>query len=130
MLESQDKVMTAQQAISLFVHDGDQLAVGNYTVSICLALVSEVVRQRKKGLTVYTQSGSIDLETLVGGGCVDRLVTTYVLRAGGKAGGSAVERALSEKSLQIEDYTNFQYNARMVAGMHGFTFQPVFEGAL
>jgi len=130
MLESQNKVMTAKQAVSLLVNDGDQLVVGNYTVSMCTALVYEVVRQGKKKLTVYTQSGSIDLEVLVGGGCVDRLVTTYVLRAGGKAGGSAVERALGEGSLQIEDYTNFQYNARMVAGMHGFTFQPVFEGAL
>jgi glutaconate CoA-transferase subunit A len=38
---------------------------------------------------------------------VDRLVTTYVLRSGGKAGGSAVERALQAGTLEMEDYTNF-----------------------
>ncbi len=130
MQESRDKVISAGEAVSRFVHDGDQLVVGNYTVSMCTALVYEVVRQAKKNLTVYTQSGSLDIEILVAGGCVDRLVTTYVLRAGGKAGGSAVERALQAKSLQIEDYTNYQYNARMVAGMHGFTFMQVFEGAM
>ncbi len=130
MQESQSKLMSAREAVSRFVRDGDQLVVGNYTVSMCTALVYEVVRQAKKNLTVYTQSGSLDIEILVAGGCVDRLVTTYVLRAGGKTGGSAVERALQAKSLQIEDYTNYQYNARMVAGMHGFTFMQVFEGAM
>ncbi len=130
MGEGNQKVMSANEAIGRFVHDGDHLVVGNYTVSMCTALVYEVVRQRKKNLTVYTQSGSLDIEILVGGGCVDRLVTAYVLRAGGKAGGSAVERAIQKGSLGIEDYTNFQYNARMLAGMHGFTFMQVFEGAM
>ena len=64
------------------------------------------------------------MSSLVGGGCVDRLVTTYVLRAGGKKGGSAVERALNAGTLEMEDYTNFQYNARLVAGMHGFSYHP------
>jgi hypothetical protein len=31
-----------------------------------------------------------------------------------------VERALNARTLQLEDYSNYQYNARMVAVMHGF----------
>ncbi|MCD6281955.1 MAG: CoA transferase subunit A, partial [Deltaproteobacteria bacterium] len=125
-----NKVMDAREAISRFVHDGDHLIIGNYTVGSCMELVFEVIRQQKKGLTVYSQSGVIDVDLLVAGGCVDRLVTTYVFRAGGKNGGSAVERALQEGTLQIEDYTNFDYNARLVAGMHGFTFMQVLEGVM
>ena len=49
---------------------------------------------------------------------------------GGKEGGSAVERALKAGTLQMEDYTNFQYNARLVAGMHGFSFMQVLEGVM
>ena len=41
-----------------------------------------------------------------------------------------MERALQEGSIQIEDYTNFQYNARLVAGMHGFSYMQVLEGAM
>ena len=111
-----NKVMSAKEAISKFVKDGDHLCIGNYTVAACTELVYEVVRQAKKGLTVYSQSGIIDVEVLVGGGCVDKIVSTYVFRAGGKLGGSAVERALQAETLQIEDYTNFQYNARLVVG--------------
>ncbi len=122
--------MTAKEAIEKFVCDGEELVIGNYTVGSCAELVYEIVRQRKKGFTLYSQSGIFDVEVLVAGGCVDRLVTTYVMRSGGKKGGSAVERALNAGTLQIEDYTNFEYNARLVAGMHGFSFMQVLEGVI
>jgi glutaconate CoA-transferase subunit A len=99
-------------------------------VGTCAELVFEVIRQQKKGLTLYSQSGVFDVEVLVAGGCVDRLISTYVYRAGGKEGGSAVERALKAGTLLMEDYTNFQYNARLVAGMHGFSFMQALEGAM
>lgn len=130
MSDSANKVMTAQQAVSRIVHDNEHLVIGNYTVGTCAELVFEVIRQQKKGLTLYSQSGVFDVEVLVAGGCVDRLVSTYVYRAGGKEGGSAVERALKAGTLRMEDYTNFQYNARMMAGMHGFSFMQVLEGAM
>jgi len=128
MSESNNKRMSAQEAIDRFVPDGCSLAIGNYTVGSCMELIFELVRQGKKGLTVYSQSGVIDVEVLVAGGCVEKLVSTYVYRGGGRAGGSAVERALQNHTLEMEDYTNFEYNARLVAGMHGFTFIQVLEG--
>ena len=130
MNSSENKVMSAKEAIERYVQDGDHLIIGNYTVGTCAELVSEVARQQISGLTLYSQSGIMDVEMLVAAGCVDRLVTTYVMRAGGKAGGSSVERALKAKTLEIEDYTNYNYNARLVAGMHGFTFMQVFEGVM
>jgi len=124
------KVMTAREAISRFVRDGDEVVIGNYTVGTCMELVSEVIRQGRQDLTIYSQSGVLDVDVLVGAGCVKRLVTTYVLRSGGRKGGSAVERALQAGTLEMEDYTNFQYNARLEAGRHGFTFIQVLEGAM
>ena len=130
MAAENSKVMGVRDAISKFVHDGDELVIGNYTVGSCAELVYEVVRQERRGLTLYSQSGIFDVEVLVGAGCADKLVSTYVLRAGGKKGGSAVERAMNAGTIQVEDYTNFQYNARMMAGMHGFSYIQVLEGAM
>ena len=130
MGEANGKVMSAPEAVERFVHDGDELVIGNYTVGSCAELVYEITRQGKKGFTLYSQSGIFDVEVLVAGGCVDRLITTYVMRSGGKKGGSAVERALNAGTLEIEDYTNFDYNARLVAGMHGQSFIQVLEGVI
>ena len=66
MAEVTGKVMSAKEAISRFVHDGDQLVIGNYTVGSCAELVYEVIRQGRKGLTLYSQSGIFDVETLSG----------------------------------------------------------------
>jgi glutaconate CoA-transferase, subunit A len=125
-----NKVMSAREAVSRFIHDGDELIIGNYTVGTCVELIFEICRQNKKGFTLYSQSGILDVDVLVNAGCVDRLVTTYVMRSGGKKGGGAVERALKAGTLEMEDYTNFNYNARLVAGMHGLSFMQVLEGVM
>ena len=130
MNENVNKVMTAQEAITRFVQDGDELIIGNYTVGTCTELIFEICRQNKKGFTLYSQSGILDVDVLVNAGCVDRLVSTYVMRSGGKKGGGAVERALQAGTIEMEDYTNFNYNARLVAGMHGLTFMQVLEGVM
>ncbi len=127
MRTDKNKVMDARQAVSTFVHDNDHLAIGNYSVSSCIGLIFEVIRQEKKGLTLYNQAGALDVEVMIASGCVNRFVGTYV---NPNPGGSAFERALMDGSLEMEDYTNFQYNARMVAGMHGFTFLPVLNGPM
>ena len=62
MAEASGKVMSAQEAISKFVHDSDQLVIGNYTVGSCAALIYEVIRQGRKGLTLYSQSGIFDVD--------------------------------------------------------------------
>ncbi len=130
MKKQSGKVMTAKEAVARFVKEGDELIIGNYTICTCMELVFEVIRQEKKHLTVFSQSGILDVDLMVAAGIVDRLVTTYVLRSGGKSGGSAVERALQNGSVELEDYTNFNYHARLVAGQHGFSFSPVLEGVM
>jgi len=125
-----DKQRSAHEAVAEYVHDGDTLIIGNYTVSVAFGLVYEVVRQKKKRLTLCSQSGHLTDELLVAGGCVERLVTAFVMSAGNVGGIYPVARALKAGTLQIEDYTNFQYNARLVAGMHGYSYMPVLEGVL
>src|SRR5512136_1671529 len=83
--ENQNKVMTTQEAIRRFVNDGDQLVIGNYTVATCYNQIAEIVRQHKKGLTIYSQSGVFDVEMLIAGDCVSRVITTYCLRSGGRS---------------------------------------------
>jgi glutaconate CoA-transferase subunit A len=128
LTEPDNKVTSLKEAVSQNVKDGDHLILGNYTVSGCMALVSEVVRQRRKHLTAYSQSGVIDVEYLVAGDCIDNLVTTYVWV--GSGGTSSMARGIKSGAIQIEDYSNFQYNARLQAGMYGFSFMQVLEGAI
>ena len=126
----EDKVTTAKDAISRLVRDGDEVVIGNYTVGTCYDLVTEIVRQKKKGLTIYSQSGVFDVELLIAGDCVSRVVSTYCLRSGGRNGGSMLERYQRSGRIEVEDYTNFTYNARLTAGAQGYSFLPVLPGIM
>ena len=58
------------------------------------------------------------------------LVTTYVLRARRKERRFRGGEALNAGTLEMEDYTNFNYNARLVAGNAGFSYIQVLEGVM
>jgi len=124
-MSNETKVMTAKEAISRFVHDGDSLALGNYTEGIPYNLIFEIIRQRKRKLTYYSQSGSADAEFLVAGDCLERMCSAFIHKWGGRGAGSMVERYQRAGKLQVEDYTNFTYNARLAAGAYGYEFMPV-----
>src|SRR5271157_2344833 len=86
------KVMTTREAISRFVRDGDSVITGNYTESLPLSLIFEIIRQRKKGLTYYSQSGSLDADFLVAGDCLDKMISAFLSKFGGRDAGCMVER--------------------------------------
>ncbi|MFH2128732.1 MAG: CoA-transferase [bacterium] len=119
------KVMSTEEAVHRFVNDGDQLITGNYTEGLPCALIFEIIRQRKRGLTLYSQSGNIDAEFLIAGDCVERMFSTFVHKWGGRIGGSMVERYQRAGKIQVEDYTNFTYNAMLAAGAYGYSCMPV-----
>lgn len=119
------KVMTTKEAIGRFVHDGDSVITGNYTEGMPMSMIFELIRQRKKNLTYYSQSGSIDAEFLVAGDCVDRMCSAFIHKWAGRGFGSMVERYQRAGKLLVEDYTNFTYNARLAAGAFGYSFMPV-----
>ena len=119
------KVMTTKEAISRFVHDGDSLIMGNYTEAIPYNLIFEIMRQKKRRLTYYSQSGGPDAEFLVAGDCVEKMCAAFIHKWGGRGAGSMVERYQRAGKLQVEDYTNFTYPARLAAGAYGYDFMPV-----
>ncbi len=124
-MEKKSKVMTTREAVSRFVHDGDSVVCGNYTEALPLSLIFEIIRQGKRGLTYYSQSGSADAEFMVAGDCVRKMCSAFITKYGGRTHGSMVERYQRAGKIEVEDYTNFTYNARLAAGAFGYSFMPV-----
>ena len=119
------KIMTTREAVSRFVRDGDSVITGNYTEGLPYSLIFEIIRQGRKGLTYYSQSGSADAEFMVAGGGVEKMCSAFLHKWGGRIAGGMVERYQRAGILQVEDYTNFTYNARLAAGANGYSFMPV-----
>lgn len=124
-----DKLMTAEEAIERFVKDGDQIALGGFTVNRNpMTLVREIIRQRKEKLYIVVHSQGHALELLIGAGCVRRIEVAYGGVGRFAPTGIRFRKAVREKQVEIEDYSNYQMTLRFLAGAMGLPFIAVKSG--
>ena len=121
-----DKHMSAQEAVSKFIGEGSLLAMGGFGhVRVSMGIVYEIIRQRKRHLTMFGKTGVHDLDVLVGSGCVDTVEVAYSfgheLRGLSPASRRAVETGRCTVSGEISN-AGFQW--RFLAAMMGLPFIP------
>ena len=93
---AQNKLMTAKEAIDKFVTDGDIVYTG-YNL-IPHSLCHEIIRQKKKNLTVAGASVPEMDALLYITGCSNRAITGYI---GGAVGGTLVGELMEKGDLQF-----------------------------
>lgn len=121
------KVMTMKEAISKFVHDGDTAYLAGFTHLIPFAAGHEIIRQRRKDLTLCRATPDIIYDQMIAAGCARKLVFSY---AGNPGVGSlrCFRRALEKgqpRGLEIEEYTHFGLSGRLFAGATHMPFLPL-----
>ena len=61
------------------IHDGDRVAFGGFAVyNKAMALTHEIIRAGLRHLTIVGVANSIEVDMLVGAGCVDAVETSYM----------------------------------------------------
>lgn len=122
----EDKRMSVAEAVARFVRDGDFVAFGGFGhVRVPMAVLYEIVRQRKRDLAMAGKTAVHDVDLLVGAGCVTRVEVAYAfgheLRGLSPAGRRAVESGRCTVAAEI---SNAGYQTRFLAGMLGVPFVP------
>lgn len=114
------KLMSAQEAVSRFVADGDYLAYDcNYLQRGPSILIREIIRQGKRDLWLAGKFTYVDVGLLVGAGCASKVDCGFFFQ------GRGIDRALEEGRLQIFEYSNVVMTVRLQAGAMGLPFLPV-----
>ncbi|MDQ0475309.1 CoA transferase subunit A [Labrys wisconsinensis] len=118
------KRITLAEAAGL-VPDGTRLALGGFAVyQKPMAFVRELVRQRRRELTVVGSAHSCDVDMLAGAGCLARVETSYVgLEKHGLA--RNFRRAAEAGALEVVDYPELVSLDRFRADQEGLAFWPV-----
>jgi glutaconate CoA-transferase, subunit A len=115
---TRSKVTTLNEAIAAHVHDGDTVVIEGFTHLICFAAGHEIIRQRRKDLTICRLTPDLIYDQMIAAGVARKLVFSW---AGNPGAGSlhAFRRAVEGKGggpLEIEEYSHFGMVARMSAG--------------
>jgi len=121
------KVTTMREAVAELVRDGDTVAIEGFTHLICFAAGHEIIRQRKRDLTLCRLTPDVIYDQMVGAGVARKLVFSWL---GNPGVGSLhavrrrVERADPEP-LEIEEYSHFGMVCRYLAGAANLPFFPL-----
>lgn len=120
-----DKVMNLSEAIKLYVSDGSHISIGGFTINRNpMAAVYEIIRQDRKDLHLYAHSNGQGVDELIGAGCVSRLEIAY--GGSGRFAPTCIrfKKAVTEGTIIVEDYSNYQMTLRFLAGAMGVPFLP------
>ena len=115
------------EAIRRFVHDGDVIVIEGFTHLICFAAAHEIIRQRRRDLTLCRLTPDLIYDQLIGAGCARRLIFSW---AGNPGAGPlyALRRAVEQgipNSIELEEYSHFGMVARLTAGASKLPFYPL-----
>ncbi len=116
--------MPLSEAIDRFVHSGDTVYAAGFTHLIPFAAGHEIIRQRKRDLTVIRATPDLIYDQLIAAGCVRKVIFSW---AGNPGVGSLrpLRKAIEKGLIEIEEYTHFGMVMALTAGASGLSFLPL-----
>jgi glutaconate CoA-transferase subunit A len=124
------KVATMRDAVAAHVQDGDTVAIEGFTHLISFAAGHEIIRQRRRDLTLCRLTPDLVYDQMVAAGVARKLVFSWL---GNPGVGSlhAVRRRVEAGAssalppLELEEYSHFGMVARYTAGAMNLPFFPL-----
>jgi len=118
------KLITMREAIADLVPNGASVALGlQMEQMIPFAAGHEIIRQKKRGLTLIGPISDILFDQIIAAGCAEQIIAAWV---GNVMMGSAYNfrRAVEHDGLKIFNMTNFTVALALQAGAMGVPFLP------
>lgn len=122
ILQTMEKRQTVAQ-LAAAIPDGACMTFSGFTIwRRPMALVYELVRQKKRHLHLIEVNGGTHSDILAGAGCVDIWESCFIgHELYGKLGNNMARRIQSGETI-CEDYSHYQILLRLAAGVAGMPF--------
>jgi glutaconate CoA-transferase, subunit A len=116
-----------RDAVAELVRDGDTVAIEGFTHLICFAAGHEIIRQRRRDLTLARMTPDVIYDQMVGAGVARKLIFSWL---GNPGVGSlhAVRRRVEDQDpapLELEEYSHFGMVCRYMAAASNLPFFPI-----
>src|SRR3954452_13655504 len=122
-----DKLCTMREAIGRLVPNGASVAMGTALESLIpFAAGHELIRQRRRDLTLVGPISDTLFDQLIGAGCVARVIAAWVGNVSAGLGHNyrrAAEHGIP-RSLAVVDHSNYTLGLALLAGAHGVPYLP------
>ena len=125
---SSSKVASMRDAIADLVRDGDTVAIEGFTHLICFAAGHEIIRQRKRDLTLARLTPDLIYDQMIAAGVARKLVFSWLGNPGVGGLGAIrrrIEGEIPAEPLEVEEYSHFGMVGRYTAGAMNLPFFPL-----
>jgi glutaconate CoA-transferase subunit A len=118
------EIVSLADAVEAAIHDGDTVAMEGFTHLIPHAAGHEVIRQRRRDLTLVRMTPDVIYDQMIGAGCARKLVFSW----GGNPGVGSLHRFRDAVQhswpcpLELEEHSHAGMANRYVAGASGLPF--------
>src|SRR6266851_3762378 len=118
------EIVSLAEAIAAAVHDGDTVAMEGFTHLIPSAAGHEIIRQRRRDLTLVRMTPDLVCDQLIGMGCARKLIFSW----GGNPGVGSLHRFRDAvehgwpASLELEEHSHAGMAAAYAAGAANLPF--------
>ncbi len=121
-----DKRVSLRDAVGEYTRDGDYFAMGGFGhIRLSMQGIYELIRQRRRNLTMAGKTSVHDVDILIGGGVVDRIECAYAhgheLRGLSPCGRRATE---SGRVKIVAELSNAAFQWRFKAASMGLPWLP------
>ncbi len=120
-----DKLMSVNQAVSRYIHDGDYLSTGGFgMIRIPTAVLHEIVRQRIKNLGFAGHTTTHDFEILAAGRCFNRCDVAYIVGLEVRGLSPQARRYMESGAVEVTEWSNASLGWRYKAAAMGVPYLP------
>src|SRR5688572_15762175 len=119
--------MSMRDAVARFVPDGASICMGTALEALIpFAAGHELIRQRRRDLTLIGPISDVLFDQLIGAGCVRRVAAAWVGNVSEGLGHNyrrAAEQGVP-RAVEIEEHSNFSVGLGLLAGALGVPYLP------
>jgi glutaconate CoA-transferase, subunit A len=118
------EILSLPDAVRTIVSDGDSIALEGFTHLIPFGAAHEIIRQRRRELTLIRLTPDVILDRMIGAGCARKLIFSW----GGNPGVGSLHRFRDAVEhdwpapLELEEHSHAGMANRLVAGASGLPF--------
>ncbi len=118
------KLLSLEEAVAKHVNDGSSVALGlALEHAIPFAAAHEIIRQRKRNLTLIGPISDIVFDQLIGAGCVSKVMAAWVGNVSHGMGYN-FSRAVEANQIKMIDYSNLSIGEALLAAALGIPCIP------
>ena len=120
-----NKSMSVKEAVDLFIHDGNYLAIGGFGANrIPTAICHEIVRQGKKDLAFAGHTSTHDFQILAAGEVFNRCDIAYIVGLEARGLSPNARRYMESGKVECCEWSNYSMALRLKAAAMGVSYLP------